>query len=51
MVPAVLLSLLRARYTAQTIAVLDEGIGGELLAAGMARLPGVLGATCWERCC
>ena len=42
--PAVLLSLLRARYTAQTIAVLDEGIGGELLAAGMARLPGVLGA-------
>ena len=42
--PAVLLSLLRARYTAQTIAVLDEGIGGELVAAGASRLAGVLSA-------
>jgi lysophospholipase L1-like esterase len=42
--PAVLLALLRARYTAQTITLLDEGVGGELVATGLARLPGVLTA-------
>ena len=42
--PAVLLALLRARYTSQTIIVLDEGIGGELVADGLARLPAVLNA-------
>ena len=40
--PAVLQALLRALYTAQTIDVLDEGLGGELVADGLARLPGVL---------
>ena len=40
--PAVLQSLLRARYTAQTVDVLDEGVGGELVSAGLARLPAVL---------
>src|SRR6185295_3655384 len=42
--PAVLQALLRARYTAQTVSILDEGIGGELVATGVARLPGVLTA-------
>ena len=42
--PAVLQALLRARYTAQTVSVLDEGIGGEIVATGLARLPGVLNA-------
>jgi len=40
--PLVLQSLLRARYTAQTTAVLDEGVGGEVVADGLKRLPGVL---------
>jgi lysophospholipase L1-like esterase len=40
--PAVLQSLLRGRYTAQTITVLDEGYGGELVSTGVARLPAVL---------
>jgi lysophospholipase L1-like esterase len=40
--PLVLQSLLRARYTAQTIAVLDEGVGGEIVGDGLKRLPGVL---------
>jgi lysophospholipase L1-like esterase len=40
--PLVLQSLLRARYTAQSIAVLDEGVGGEVVADGLKRLPGVL---------
>lgn len=34
--------LLSARYTAQTIDVLDEGVGGEIVSAGLERLPGVL---------
>jgi lysophospholipase L1-like esterase len=42
--PLVLQSLLRARYTAQTISVLDEGVGGELVATGLARLPAALAA-------
>ena len=42
--PLVLQSLLRGRYTAQTIAVLDEGVGGEIVADGLKRLPGVLTA-------
>jgi len=42
--PAVLLALLRTRYTAQTIVLLDEGVGGEVVGAGLARLPGVLTA-------
>ena len=42
--PLVLQSLLRSRYTAQTIAVLDEGVGGEIVADGLKRLPGVLTA-------
>ena len=40
--PAVLQALLRARYTAQLIDVLDEGIGGENVAHGLARFPPVL---------
>jgi lysophospholipase L1-like esterase len=40
--PLVLQSLLRARYTAQSIAVLDEGVGGEIVGDGLKRLPGVL---------
>ena len=40
--PLVLQSLLRTRYTAQTIAVLDEGVGGEIVSDGLKRLPGVL---------
>lgn len=42
--PAVLQALLAARYTAQTMNVLDEGVGGELVADGLARLPAVLNA-------
>jgi lysophospholipase L1-like esterase len=42
--PAVLLALLRARYTAQTIVLFDEGVGGEVVGSGLARLPGVLSA-------
>ena len=40
--PAVLQALLRARYTAQLIDVLDEGVGGETTSDGLARLPAVL---------
>ena len=40
--PADLQALLSGRYTAQTVAVLDEGIGGEGVAAGLQRLPSVL---------
>jgi lysophospholipase L1-like esterase len=40
--PLVLQSLLRARYTAQTVTVLDEGVGGEIVGDGLKRLPGVL---------
>jgi len=42
--PLVLQTLLRARYTAQTVNVLDEGVGGEIVPTGLARLPGVLNA-------
>ncbi len=44
--PFKLQNLLVARYTDQTgaIGVLDEGIGGERVASGLARLPGVLSA-------
>jgi lysophospholipase L1-like esterase len=42
--PFKLQTLLSSRYTAQTMVVLDEGIGGERVAAGTGRLPGVLGA-------
>ncbi|HJZ75804.1 MAG TPA: GDSL-type esterase/lipase family protein [Vicinamibacterales bacterium] len=42
--PLVLQSLLQARYTAQAIAVLDEGVGGEIVSSGVARLPGALAA-------
>ena len=42
--PVVLQSLLRGRYTSQTITVLDEGVGGEIVASGVARLPGALAA-------
>jgi acyl-CoA thioesterase-1 len=40
--PARLESLLVARYTAQTIVVLNEGLGGETTDGGRRRLPGVL---------
>ena len=40
--PADLQTLLSGRYSAQSISVLDEGIGGEPVATGMRRLPGVL---------
>jgi len=40
--PADLQTLLSARYTTQSISVLDEGIGGEAVADGSRRLPGVL---------
>jgi acyl-CoA thioesterase-1 len=40
--PTKLETMLNARYTAQTITVLNRGIGGERLATGRARLPGVL---------
>ncbi|HKB10941.1 MAG TPA: GDSL-type esterase/lipase family protein [Vicinamibacterales bacterium] len=42
--PLVLQGLLRARYTAQTITVFDEGVGGEIVANGLARLPAALAA-------
>jgi lysophospholipase L1-like esterase len=42
--PLVLQSLMRTRYTAQAISVLDEGVGGEIVASGMARLPAALAA-------
>jgi len=35
-------TLLAARYTAQDFSVTDEGVGGENIARGLARLPGVL---------
>jgi lysophospholipase L1-like esterase len=35
-------SLLAARYTGQEFSVTDEGVGGENIARGTARLPGVL---------
>jgi lysophospholipase L1-like esterase len=40
--PADLQTLLLGRYTAQAITVIDEGIGGEGVVAGLRRLPGVL---------
>lgn len=40
--PADLQTLLSGRYTTQTIAVLDEGISGERVDAGLRRLPRVL---------
>lgn len=40
--PADLQTLLSGRYSDQRITVLDEGIGGERVAAGMRRLSGVL---------
>jgi lysophospholipase L1-like esterase len=40
--PATLLALLRARYTANTVDVFDEGLGGELVANGLLRLQAVL---------
>lgn len=35
-------TLLEQRYTAQLFSVTDEGLGGEAVAQGLARLPGVL---------
>jgi lysophospholipase L1-like esterase len=35
-------TLLEQRYTAQTITMTDEGVGGDDMAKGLARLPGVL---------
>lgn len=35
-------TLLSERYTAQTITMTDEGVGGEFITTGVARLPGVL---------
>ena len=35
-------TLLTERYTAQTFSVTDEGVGGESITFGVARLPGVL---------
>jgi lysophospholipase L1-like esterase len=35
-------TLLQERYTAQSFSMTDEGVGGESITAGMARLPGVL---------
>jgi lysophospholipase L1-like esterase len=40
--PAVLEALIKARYTSQVIKVLDEGVGGEIIADGLRRLPVVL---------
>jgi lysophospholipase L1-like esterase len=40
--PSTLQSLLAARYTANTMTVLDEGLGGEIISNGVARLNGVL---------
>ena len=42
--PGKLQQMLAARYTAQTIAVLNRGVAGERLAQGVERLPGVLDA-------
>jgi lysophospholipase L1-like esterase len=42
--PADLQNLLSGRYTAQTPRVVDDGIGGERVQAGLARLPQVLSA-------
>jgi lysophospholipase L1-like esterase len=42
--PAVLQALMRARYTAQTVNIFDEGVGGESVSTGLTRLPGVLTA-------
>jgi lysophospholipase L1-like esterase len=42
--PALLQDMLAARYTAQTIQVLNYGRSGEFTAAGLERLPGVLDA-------
>jgi lysophospholipase L1-like esterase len=35
-------TLLQERYTAQTFTMTDEGVGGESITAGVARLPGAL---------
>ncbi len=43
--PAVLQTLLAARYTTQTITVDNEGLQGEEAEEGVLRLPGVLSAT------
>ena len=40
--PADLQTLLSARYTTQSVSVLDEGVGGETVADGSRRLSGVL---------
>jgi lysophospholipase L1-like esterase len=40
--PAKLENLLATRYTSQTITVVNQGVGGERLATGRKRLPGVL---------
>lgn len=40
--PAVLQEMLRARYTSQTVNVLDEGVGGERVVEGLQRLPPAL---------
>jgi lysophospholipase L1-like esterase len=42
--PFVLQTLMRGRYTSQSISVLDEGVGGEIIASGLARLPAALAA-------
>lgn len=42
--PERLQAMLAVRYTAQTFEVLNRGVGGERLARGRARLPGVLDA-------
>jgi lysophospholipase L1-like esterase len=42
--PGKLQQMLAARYTAQSIAVLNRGVAGERLAQGVERLPGVLDA-------
>jgi lysophospholipase L1-like esterase len=42
--PMALQALLQSRYTAQPITVFDEGVGGEDVPTGLARLPGVLAA-------
>ena len=42
--PERLQEMLSARYTAQTVDVLNRGVGGERLARGRTRLPGVLDA-------
>jgi acyl-CoA thioesterase I len=42
--PAKLEGLLAARYTAQTVTVINSGVGGERLETGRKRLPGVIDA-------